>query len=89
MLQVPENVCHWLQRMSVSKSLFTLIFELGKQLSQDVGLCKDMRFFLKSQEKKEGERKSHLDTISLSEGKHLRHSSRHTGLQRSKVIMTK
>ncbi len=34
----------------------------------------------KSKEKKEGERRGHLDTISLSEGKHLRHSSQHTGL---------
>lgn len=38
--------------------------------------------------KKERDRESHLDTISLSQGKHLRHSSRHTGLQGSKVIMT-
>lgn len=37
---------------------------------------------------KERDRESHLDTISLSQGKHLRHSSRHAGLQGSKVIMT-
>lgn len=34
------------------------------------------------------EKSSHLDTISLTEGKHLRHSSQHTGLQRSEVMMT-
>lgn len=33
-------------------------------------------------------KRSHLDTISLTEGKHLRHSSQHTGLQRSEVMMT-
>lgn len=37
---------------------------------------------------KKGARRSHLDTISLREGKHLRHSSQHIGLQRSEVMMT-
>lgn len=34
------------------------------------------------------ETKSHLDTISLTEGKHLRHSSWNAELQGSKVAMT-
>jgi hypothetical protein len=40
----------------------------------------------KNERKKTEER--HLDTISLSQGKHLRHSSWHTGLPGLKVMMT-
>lgn len=57
------------------------------------GCCRKVGFLKKKEykvkkTKEKGERKSHLDTISFCKTKHLRHSSWHTSLQGSKVMMT-